>query len=52
MPERSPDVAALIRAARTAFRSQGSDRDRVLQLLMYTLGLERRPERGAMQCPN
>jgi hypothetical protein len=52
MPELSPDLAALIRAARMAFRSRGSDRDRVLQRLMYTLGVERRPERGAMQWPN
>ena len=52
MRELGPEVAALFRAARMAFRSQGSDRERVLQLLMYTLGVERRPERGAMQWPN
>jgi hypothetical protein len=52
MPELSSEVAALIRTARTAFRSQASDRDRVLKRLMYTLGVERRPERGAMQWPN
>ncbi len=52
MPALSPEVAALIRGARMAFRSQGSDRDRVLQRLMYALGVERCPERGAMQWPN
>src|SRR5580704_10753672 len=33
-----PDVASLLRAGRTAFRPQASDRDRVLQSLGQTLG--------------
>lgn len=38
MPERRPEVADLIRAGRTAFRPDDSDRERVLQSLAGTLG--------------
>jgi hypothetical protein len=38
MPELKPDMNALMRAGRTAFRPQASDRDRVRQSLAGTLG--------------
>ncbi len=38
MRDKSPDAAALIRAGRTAFRPESSDRERVLQSLTRTLG--------------
>ena len=38
MPAWPPDMAALIYAGRTAFRPQGSDRDRILQSLTRALG--------------
>jgi hypothetical protein len=38
MRDKSPDPAALIRAGRTAFRPESSDRERVLQSLTRTLG--------------
>jgi hypothetical protein len=38
VPERRPEVADLIRAGRTAFRPDDSDRERVLQSLAGTLG--------------
>ena len=38
MPELKPDMGALMRAGRTAFRPQASDRDRVRQSLARTLG--------------
>lgn len=38
MRDKSPDPAALIRAGRTAFRPESSDRERVLQSLTRALG--------------
>ena len=38
MPELKPDMDALMRAGRTAFRPQAADRDRVRQSLARTLG--------------